>query len=475
MESVEQIIECVLEECRFDLGRVEVGRGGSSRSWASRSGEVVSVQDLRQLLRSRDSDAVDPDGVREARLICPEETISLLIAQLRILLEDYVDVENDTIGHALPNVSRGIVNEESIQVDGLCAMSSITALKDFAEALVKGSALVGSGTVGSLLGGWVEGQPVRYRTCAILNGINIRSHLEPVAGIRIIPLPWSSGELPGDLPFLSSRRPEDYLGKAVIYVATKATPPLFRPGAEGVPNPVQAFNECSADVAGVCEALALESDDFVEVALQWNDYSELREVFPNLDSSFWARSGTSLRSPVTAGWRRSFDRQTGVVTLSPPDDSLSDLDEAALGSTLSALMEPSHIGTRISATRLIKSKDSHQGLVDQFVDLRMALEALFLRDFANERSQEMRFRLSLFGAWFLGRDFEDRRLIRKVLRDVYDTASTAVHTGSIAHTRHNNRELLAAAQRLCRDGILKLLREGPPNDWGELVLGRAGD
>ena len=134
------------------------------------------------------------------------------------------------------------------------------------------------------------------------------------------------------------------------------------------------------------------------------------------------------------------------MTLSPGDHALSDLDEAELGHTIRALMEPRYKGTRTSATRLTKSKDSSQGLVDQFVDLRMALEALFLRDFANEHSQEMRFRLSLFGAWFLGQDFEDRRRVRKVLRDAYDAASGAVHTGNIAFT-DDNRALLAARPR----------------------------
>ena len=95
--------------------------------------------------------------------------------------------------------------------------------------------------------------------------------------------------------------------------------------------------------------------------------------------------------------------QTGVVTVSPGDHPLFDLDETDLGNTTRALMEPKNQGTRISATRLIKSRDSSQDLVDQFVDLRMALEALFLRDFTYEHSQEVGFRLSLFGAWFWAR------------------------------------------------------------------------
>lgn len=475
MESVEQIIEYILDQSRFDLGRVDIVRGHSSRSWASRPGEVISAHELRQLLGRNDSSALDPGGVREARLICPEETISLLVARLRVLLKDYVDAENDTIGHALPRVSHDNVNETTtLQADGLCAMSCITALEVFAKALVKGSALMGSQTVGSLLADWIEGQPVRYRTCVILNGTHIKTSLEPVGGIRITPLPWSSDELPNNLPFLSSSAPEDYLGRTIISIDTIAAPSLFRPRPDGVPDPVQASSKCIVDVDAVCEALALESDDSIEIAFQWNDYSEPREVFPALNSSTWARSGSSLRSQLKSGWSKSVSFQTGIVTLSPGDHPLSDLDESGLGDTIRALMEPKYKGTRISAARLIKSKDSRPGLVDQFVDLRMALEGLFLRDFANEHSQERRFRLSLFGAWFLGQDFEDRRRIRKVLRDAYDVASRAVHSGNIDFT-DDNRDLLVDAQSLCREGILKLLRDRPPTDWGDLVLGRAGD
>ena len=456
MESAEQIIDNILEQSQFDLGYVETVGGQPSRSWASRPGDVISADELRQLLLRKDPGALDPDGVREARLICPEESISLLVEHLRVLLNDFVDTENDTLGHAFPKVSLDYASEATmLQADGLSAMSCITGLEALARALVKGSALVGSRTVGSLLADWVEGRPVQYRTCAVLNGINVKASLEPATGIRITPLPWSSDELPNDLPFRASSAPEDYLGRTIICVDTIATPPLFRPGPDGVRNPVQASSKCIADVDAVCEALALESDDFVDIAFQWNDYSELREVFPTRNSSTWARAGSSLQSQLKPGWGKSVNFQTGVVTISPGDHPLSDMDESRLGHTIRALIEPKHRGTRISATRLIKSRDSHQGLVDQFVDLRMALEALFLKDFTNEHSQEMRFRLALMGAWFLGQDFEDRRRIRNVLRDAYDTASGAVHTGNIAAT-DANRALLADAQGLCREGVLKL-------------------
>ena len=106
--------------------------------------------------------------------------------------------------------------------------------------------------------------------------------------------------------------------------------------------------------------------------------------------------------------------------------------------------------------------------MDQYIDLRLALESLYLKDFVNEHSQEMRFRLALFGAWHLGGNLDERRTIRKTLRDAYDTASKAVHLGEVPEEA---RAPLLLAQDHCRQGILKLLHEGGPRDWGDLVLG----
>ena len=123
---------------------------------------------------------------------------------------------------------------------------------------------------------------------------------------------------------------------------------------------------------------------------------------------------------------------------------------------------------KIAVDRWRRSMADDAELEDRYIDLRIALEAIYLKDFANERSQEMRFRLALCGAWHLGADFEARRSIRKALRDAYDTASKAVHEGELPKAA---RPALSTAQNLCRRGILKLLREGPPDDWGDLVLG----
>ena len=118
----------------------------------------------------------------------------------------------------------------------------------------------------------------------------------------------------------------------------------------------------------------------------------------------------------------------------------------------------------------MKSKDSSDSIADRFIDLRIALESLYLKDFPNGYRQEMRFRLALFGAWYLGTDFGDRKRILKRLREAYDAASGAVHSGDLDFSVENQK-LLSDGQDLCRRGILKLLSEGPPPNWGDLILG----
>ena len=152
----------------------------------------------------------------------------------------------------------------------------------------------------------------------------------------------------------------------------------------------------------------------------------------------------SLSSGVLRGQRQNDrflrkDHQTGMVTASAESGVNLEFREAHLTDVLDALTEPRFRKLGTATSRWMKSKNPSDGLVDQFVDLRMVIESLFLQDFANENSQELRFRLALFGAWFLGTDFQDRKLIRKTLRAAYDRASGAVHTGEIEFKYRKSR------------------------------------
>ena len=138
-----------------------------------------------------------------------------------------------------------------------------------------------------------------------------------------------------------------------------------------------------------------------------------------------------------------------------PEESISNIDPKELRDTIEAVAGVNSRELILAIERWSRSKRSMSSLEDSFIDLRIALEALFLKDFTNEYSQEMRFRLALFGAWYLGTDFQERMTIRKTLRDAYDRASGVVHAGELKGDKESHevdRELLSSAQDLCRRG-----------------------
>ena len=100
------------------------------------------------------------------------------------------------------------------------------------------------------------------------------------------------------------------------------------------------------------------------------------------------------------------------------------------------------------------------------VELRIALESLFLKD----SSGESRFRVATRAAWYLGRSLEKRTAHQSTIAAAYEVASRAVHTGAVKNAE-DSRDLLGAAQGLVRSAILKRLHEPDEPDLGKLVLG----
>ena len=427
----------------------------------------ASIFDLTQLLRrlhefSRNTHS----GNQQA-----DATILALIQlrdHLRILLERYIDPETDCIGYALPNLGPGGKLDSARKGRELLAAYSVSPLDSFLEGLVKGAAAIGVERVVELLSGWLQGQPIEFRIWALVNGLTVDAPLVPAAGVYIDPLPFSTDQLPAHLPKKNEVSEKDYLGRTVVGVDCTAHPALFRPHVDPNEAPVEVSLKGRFDIAAVCHALALISDRHVEPAFYWSDYQELTALGFNNQS--WSLGSQHFRQRLDLNWSMSEDLTTGVTTLHPDDQTIARVSEVQLRETLSKLEAMNSQQTHVAVSRWMKSKNDNEHLADRFIDLRIALELLYLKDFVNENSPEMRFRLGLFGAWYLGSSFKERKAIRKALRDVYDKASGAAHLGEVEHSAVN-MNLLWDGQGHCRRGILKLLTEGPPQDWGDLILG----
>ena len=308
---------------------------------------------------------------------------------------------------------------------------------------------------------WCQGQPLEARMATVLSGLLLSEPVSPRDDVELVPLGLSTAELPR-LPMFQGDSASDYLGLTLARLALRASPAVFRPDTEGNGKAVRSGSAHGANLELVRDALSLVTNRHVALSRAWLEYP-----------GAWGFCVSGPRSTIGTGrpkprqWKRMRSGAGSTVITLHDDAKRDSVDPHEFGSTMKELLRANK-KLKIAVDRWRRSMADDAELEDRYIDLRIALEAIYLKDFANERSQEMRFRLALCGAWHLGADFEARRSIRKALRDAYDTASKAVHEGELPKAA---RPTLSTAQNLCRRGILKLLREGPPDDWGDLVLG----
>ena len=212
-------------------------------------------------------------------------------------------------------------------------------------------------------------------------------------------------------------------------------------------------------------ALSLVCNRRVGPTWSWNDYGDV--------AFFTAGERSGLAGPVMLtdmlSTGASHDRETGITRLTsfnPPVPNLSEecLRRAwALGGELQRRID-SEQRFQIAVTRWAQAATPGVLNADRVVDLRIALEALYL----DSSQAELGFRLSVTGARHLGKSLEDRKEIRRSLGDFYGLASKVIHGGTPA--RAASVLLVDKAATLCRDGILKIVEERSQPDWTELLL-----
>ena len=459
MDDLKELLAAMLEETSFDLETTEITYDGNSRRLPSRR---VPASQLREICSAKDDRVVE----RSVRGHPSDASMLRLVETLRRVLRPFIDPETDRIGHAF-FIEGGRYATATWGSGGLFGVEFASSLRDFAGALLQAAAIDGVETVARRLGEWARDEPLRVRLSTVLDGLFINAPVLPREDIEVIPLPVTTAELPR-LPLSPDRSPLDYLGRTKLTIHLDASPALFRPARERSERVVRFASNGGIEFGLLCEALSLQADRCVDWRGYWHE-------FP--DAAAFRLAGPSPWTPgperLSALYWKSLEMHdtTGGATMTPFDDvrlqSFQCLDGEELGRTLEALRGANR-KCRIAVDRWRRSKRKNVRLEDRYIELRIALESLYLKDFANENSPEMRFRLALFGAWHLGHDLEERRSVRKTLRDAYDTASKAVHAGELTGGKARG---LSKAQNLCRRGILKLLHQGPPADWGDVILG----
>ena len=375
------------------------------------------------------------------RTVVPADRLEELSEKLGQVMHRFVNPETGCIGNGLADLMGGPVD------------CSIT---DFAKELVTAAATLGTKETIKTLFGWIDGEPLRYQTKALLTGVVVDEPLILKGGLRIEQLPNSSSELvpyhhapPSMLGSADSY--VELLGSTLLSVDCEAIPAFYLPSSTGITWENTQRSRKVSKIPGFsidtfCEALSLSCNHSIRCKSSWGFYGDLQQF-----------------NRITS-WNRQFayvPHQWNEAHLSN-----SELSQARKLLTLIDAKKQTRRGLGTAIHRWINSKSEETMFVDRFIEIRIALESLYLR----EHIGEMRFRLAMIGAWHLGKTPGERRDYYDLLRKAYHLSSKAVHAGEIKDTEPN-RKLLARTQDVCRQGILECLSETAEPNWEDLILG----
>lgn len=423
MQEFIELLDSVVKQTTFDIRN---------------SGTFTSTQ-YREIYEHDKLDGSQSETLAMPKI--PEGPLIKLTGQLRHLLREYCNPESDLIGYGLANL---IASRPHLRV------------ADFTQILVRAAATLGTEQVAQLLFGWISGRPIHYQKKAFLSGVSVEQALDLEEGIRITPLPESLGELSAHLPVDKFHQHGFHslflLGGVMLSIDCEAAPAFYKPStSEDWSIPIQSSLARGKlpgfSVGTFCEALSLACNGCVRWKFSWGDFGELEELYPGV---------LQITSKDIPNWD---------VTINLKQKNLKQARDIQLSRYSNTEQRP-RLDTAIN--RWMRSKRFNASLSDRLIDLRIALEALFLKSGGGE----LQFRLATNGAWHLGNNFSERRDYYDMLRGTYKLASKAVHASEVDFSEQE-RNLLADAQDACRKGILKRLNEREEPDWEELILGGA--
>ena len=372
-----------------------------------------------------------------ARPVIPEELLDHIVPVFRNLLHDFINYKTGRIGNGLVNLAGGVLEPD---------------LKDYLHILIRASAVLGGPRVAELLLGWVRGERIKYQTISLLNGVTIDKPLALEEGLRLYQLPQSSNEVISHLPAFSldMHGIQAMVGRVALSIEGEVGPALYLPSdttidSNNVEHIWAGGQMENLSVDSFCEAMSLACGGSIRWQFIWRDFGDIGEFF----SVYGGASYTNV--PL-------FTNSTGVTQYQ--------FERAREIHKLRNARGRSKAGLDTAIRRWIKSKSSEFSFSDQFIDLRIALEALYL----DNNEGELRFRLASHGAWHISTGTEDRKENFRTLLQVYKLASSAVH-GNDVKTTDESKMLLEDAQALCQKGIIKRLGEREDPKWNDVIMG----
>lgn len=391
---------------------------------------TFGAPDLRNLYSARHYETLRM--VRDAQAETEETSLKHLIDGMRPVLEDVMLPGEDKVPNRLMK-QIGIVD--------------VFELERFAKDMIYVAAILGEVQAAQMIVDWADDAPIEFQRFYVLTGISVEGAVALADGVRIEKLPNSTNEIYRRIPWvIGPDRASDFLGRTMIVIDCQSGFDLSKWETNDMG---QVWFESSAgmdhfDIDWFCDSLSLSCDNHVSWTKAWRDFGP------------WT---------VFAKGSLGHGEQTVVGPGTRVEPDAEDYDVAWRLFKRGRSSTPERVERAMS--RWKQSKRPVASLTDRSIDLRIALEALYLDH--GDKHGEYRFRLATRGAWHLGGDYQERRDCYRTLRDAYDFGSSAVHASEVDAEK---QQALKTAQALCRRGIVKRLDEDGEPDWLGLILGQ---
>ncbi|MCY4047794.1 MAG: HEPN domain-containing protein [Candidatus Dadabacteria bacterium] len=376
-----------------------------------------------------------------AKAILSESFLEQLANKLRPLLSQYIDYESDTIGSGLVSLTGGMATPSLI---------------DFTRTLIKASVILGPETVAKVLFGWISGEPIRYKVKVLFKKM-LPDEPVNLEGMEIMPLPNTTEELLALIPH--SIYNHDGIGKlrnrAILTIDSTIQPALYKPSnRSGIQKKItssigdHSYFNLHKNLNNFCNALSLARNACITWDTCWDDLGYLLAFRDN--GSF------GYGSPRV-----------------PSADDYVKVEQHHMTQAWDIYMKLYGLHTKmtilnIATHRWVKSKLSKFNYTDNYIDLRIALEALFL---GSSDKGELSFRLATNGAWYLGANPKERCEYFNMFRSIYTLSSKMIHASYRDEVSREDHSILEKTQNACRDGILKRIEEGQEPKWNEVIMG----
>ena len=344
----------------------------------------------------------------------PEDILETLTPKIRKMLEENVDFEKNHIRERLTVFIPSYIEPT---IDNFTQV-----LDNFPKFLVRAAYIRGSKRALQFLFKYLEENTLIRTHKVLLTGVTAHHPITLDNRIQITQIPKISAELDDYLPNDFTRRypyPSDLLGRWIL--SMNEIDSDIRISCSQIRMKMKASDH---EAHRFCEALSLAYNHYVGREFGWSDIVDIRAFNSGI---YWY----GLRSIDQEDPERLFDKYKDQEPLS------REHLEKARNFYDKRRTKPNQ-GLDIAIRRWRRSKEFRMDLTDRFIDLRIALELLYLKGGkAKDRKTERRKHRNL-GAWHLGSNLANDKNIQ----------GTSKSTSCLKNRGGYNRKDIKAAREL---------------------------